>query len=120
MKTWWLNTGWPWLKENWWVTLLIPVMALAYAGMYFMNRPVAAVADPLEADREREKLEAETRVRQLEEEKVRLEQQLADLNKKYQDLEANMETRLASRVEELRSNPDALRDAMLRAGTGGT
>lgn len=118
MKAWWISKGWPWLKENWWVTLIIPVMALAYAGMYFMNRPIAAIADPLEADREREKLETETRVRQLEEEKARLQQELDALNKKYTDLEANMEARLADRVEELRANPDALRDAMLRAGKG--
>jgi len=120
MKAWWLSKGWPWLKENWWITLILPVMALAYAGMYFMNRPVAAVTDPFEADRERERTEAQTRIQQLEAEKAALQKQLDDLNKKYADLEANMESRLASRVDELRANPDALRDELLRAGRSGS
>lgn len=119
IKSWWLATGWPWMKEYWWVCLLLPVLAIVAIGMFVMNRQIAPVViEPLAAADERAKTEAETRVRQLEEEKTRLQSQLTDLQKKYDGLESQMEQRLAARVEELRTNPDALNAAMIAAGKG--
>lgn len=118
LKAWWLATGWPWLKENWWVLLSLPLLGLVALGMYIMNRPTVSIVEPLAGADERAKTEAETRTRQLEEENTRLQGQLRDLQKKYDDLEAQMEQRLAERVEALRGDPEALKAAMLAAGRG--
>lgn len=119
LKKWWLEQGWPWLKENWWVLLLLPVLALVFAGMLIWNRQVGvSVIEPLAEADERAKLEAETRIRQLEVEKKRLEDELAGIQKRYAALEASMEQRLADRVDELRRDPEALKAAMLAAGRG--
>lgn len=119
IKTWWTTKGWPWLKENWWVVLLLPLMALAFVGWYLMTKENApTVIEPLAAADERAKTEAETRARQLEQENARLTAQLSELQTKYNTLQASMETRIASDVDGLRADPDKLRDAMLAAGKG--
>lgn len=119
VKKWWLETGLPWAKEYWWVCLLLPFLAIIAIGMFVMNRQVGAVViEPLAAADERAKTEAETRARQLEVENTRLQGELAALQTKYNELESQMEQRLAARVEELRGDPDALNAAMRAAGRG--
>lgn len=117
IKDWWVSKGLPWVKENWWVVLLLPLIALVFLGWFFMTRTNApTVIEPLEAADERAKTEAETRTRQLEQENTRLTAQLADLQTKYEALQSTMETRIASHVDELRNDPEKLRQAMLAAG----
>jgi F0F1-type ATP synthase membrane subunit b/b' len=122
VKTWWTETGWPWLKGNWWVLLLLPLMALVAIGMFmmrFMTGPKTVVVDPLAGADERAKLEAETRAAQLEAERDRLAKELADLRTEHAGLRAQFEQRLEDRVQELRDDPEKLRQAMLDAGKPG-
>lgn len=116
-KKWWLETGWPWLKENWWVLLILPVLALVFAGMFIWNRQIGvSIVEPLAGADERARLEEQTRIQQLEAEKKRLEGELVVIQKRYDDLQATMEQQLADRVDELRKDPDKLKAAMLAVG----
>jgi flagellar basal body-associated protein FliL len=118
MKTWWTEKGWPWLKGNWWVLLILPVITLAAAGMFLMRfmGTKTVVVDPTAAADERARLEAETRSQQLEAEKARLAAELVDLRAEHDALRLHFERRLADEVEALRADPEKLRQAMLEAG----
>jgi len=80
MKTWWQQKGWPWLKENWWVLLLLPLLLLTGLTivLYDLTRTVQVV-DPLREADARARKEAETRARELQAEKERLETELAGI-----------------------------------------
>lgn len=121
MKTWWTEKGWPWLKGNWWVLLLLPVMALVAIGMFMMRfaMPKTLVVDPLAEADERARVENYTRTRQLETERDRLAGELAELRVEHAELRSQFEARLADRVQELRDDPEKLREAMLDAGNPG-
>ncbi len=118
LKAWWLTVGWPWLKTNWWMVLLLPVLAVV-ATAWFMSkyiRPEVVISDPTSAADERARTEADLVLRQLGAEKTRLAGELADIKKKYADLQVKFEERLAAEIDDLRQNPDKLREAMLAAG----
>jgi len=119
MKTWWQQKGWPWLKENWWVLLLLPLLLLTGLTivLYDLTRTVQVV-DPLREADARARKEAETRARELQAEKERLETELAGIWTKYQRLQAEFEQRVASEVEALRDDPEKLRRLMLQVGKG--
>lgn len=121
MKTWWTETGWPWLKGNWWVLLLLPLMALVALGMIMMRvmGGKTIVVDPTEKADERARIEAETRAQQLEAERNRLALELAGVVRERDQLREQFEQRLADEVQALRDDPEKLRQAMLDAGKPG-
>lgn len=121
MKTWWTETGWPWLKGNWWVLLLLPLMALVALGMIMMRvmGGKTVVVDPTAAADERARIEAETRAHQLEAERNRLALELAGVVRERDQLREQFEQRLADEVQALRDDPEKLRQAMLDAGKPG-
>lgn len=121
MKNWWIKEGWPWLKENWWVLLILPVVALAALGMFVMRAlgTRTVVIDPTAEADERARVEEYTRVRQLEAERDRLAAELSDLRSEHASLREHFEQRLADEVQELRDDPEKLRQAMLDAGKPG-
>ena len=119
MKTWWKQTGYPWLKENWWVVLLSPLLLVVVVSAMLYDRfknPV--VVDPLREADARALMEAQVRARELQAEKERLEKELTDIRAKYQELQDKFEQRLSDEVEALRNDPEKLRQAMLAAGRG--
>jgi hypothetical protein len=119
VKAWWLKTGWPWLKENWWVLLLLPFIALVAVGVFLWSRPRGVtIVEPLSEADERAKIEHDVRVKQLEAEKKRLQSELDEIHGRYEALKVTFEGRLQAKVEELRADPEKLRQAMLAAGRG--
>lgn len=119
MKHWWQNTGYPWLKENWWLVLLSPLLLVVAVSVLVYDRVTrTVVVDPLREADDRALLEARRRASELQAEKERLESELADIRAKYQDLQTRFEDRLAEEVDSLRDNPEKLRQAMLAAGRG--
>jgi hypothetical protein len=119
MKTWWIEKGWPWLRENWWVLLLLPILGLVALGMAVWNRPILNVVEPLREADELAKKEAADRETATRAEKLRLEAELIKIREEHAKLEANFEARLEAKVEDLRSDPAKLRETMLAAGRGG-
>jgi hypothetical protein len=117
MKSWWLTTGWPWLKANWWVLLILPVMLLVAIGMRLYRREVVVV-DPTGPADERARTEAELRIKQLEAERARLQRSLTELEATSRALMEKFEERLAEEVEALRKDPERLRQLMLETGQG--
>jgi peptidoglycan hydrolase CwlO-like protein len=112
-------TGYPWLKENWWVVLLSPLLLLVAVSVLVHDRfKGVTVVDPLREADDRALMEAQTRARELQAEKERLEKELTDIRSKYQELQDKFEQRLSDEVEDLRNNPEKLRQAMLAAGRG--
>jgi len=119
MKQWWRVTGYPWIKENWWVVLLFPLFLLVAVSVLVYDRFMGTVVvDPLREADDRALVEAQTRARELQAEKERLEKELTDIRSKYQELQDKFEARLEDSVQELRDNPEKLRQAMLAAGRG--
>ena len=119
MKAWWVNTGYPWLKENWWVVLLSPLLLFVAISVLVYDRFMGTVVvDPLREADDRALLEAQRRSRELQAEKERLEAELEEIRSKYRDLETQFNDRLAAEVEGLRNDPEKLRRAMLAAGNG--
>lgn len=121
MKDWWIKEGWPWLKANWWVLLILPLAALVALGMLVMRvlGTRTVVIDPTEEADERARVEEYTRSRQLEVERDRLAAELEDLRAEHASLREHFEQRLADEVQELRDDPERLRQAMLDAGKPG-
>lgn len=121
MKTWWTTKGWPWLKGNWWVLLLLPVMLLVVVGMLVMKYSMSTgpvVIDPTAGDDAREKEEAKTRAAQLAAENAHLAQQLSDAQAKHDSQRAAFEQTLKDQVPALREDPQALATLMLQVGQG--
>ncbi len=119
MKQWWRMTGYPWIKENWWFILLSPLLLLVAVSVLIHDRFKGVTAvDPLREADGRALVEAQTRARELQAEKERLEKELTDIRSKYQELQDRFEARLADSVQELQDNPEKLRQAMLAAGRG--
>ena len=119
MKRWWQNTGYPWLKENWWVVLLSPLFLVVAVSVLVYDRVMrTTVVDPLREADDRALVEAQTRARELQAEKERLEGELKDIQTKYDDMQTKFEQRLSEKIEELRNDPEKLRQAMLAAGRG--
>jgi cytochrome c-type biogenesis protein CcmH/NrfG len=121
MKAWWLNKGWPWLKSNWWVLLILPLMALVAVGIWIWNRKqeVPVPIDVLKPADDRAQVEAATRTKELEAEKIRLQQELTDITVKHDTLQSQFEERLQGEVDALRNDPERLRELMLSVGQGG-
>jgi len=117
MKAWWTETGWPWLKENWWVMLILPVMLLVWIAM--RAKPGTTIIDPLKNADARAKEEGEHREKMLEEENLRLEEELLDIKEKHDTLQKGFEEKLEEEVESLKRDPEKLRELMLRTGRGG-
>jgi len=120
MKAWWIYTGWPWLKSNYWVLLLLPVMAIVAIGMFMMRMmpPKTKVIDPTAEADERARIEAETRGKAMSAEQGRLAQELEAVSAERDSLRAVLEAKQRNEVDGLRKDPEALREAMLRAGRG--
>lgn len=119
MKDWWRTRGYPWLKENWWVVLLSPLLLFVAVSVLIYDRFMGTVVvDPLREADDRALVEAQARARALAAEKARLESELSDIRSKYQELQDKFAQRLADEVEVLRNDPEKLRQAMLAAGRG--
>lgn len=118
IREWWKSIGWPWLKSNWWVVLLLPVVAVVATAWVMSKylRPSVTILNPTQAADERAKIETETRFKQVAAEKQRLSLELIKIQKKYDDLLAEFDSRLEHRIDELRNNPEKLRQMMLNAG----
>lgn len=120
MKTWWTSVAWPWLKSNWWVLLLLPLMLLVGVGLFvskLLKPPSVATIDPTEMADERARVEHETRVRALEQENERLKQELHETEARFASMREAYEAQLQSEVEDLRNNPDRLRELMKQVGS---
>ncbi len=116
VKIWWLGIGYPWFKTNWWVVLLLPVLAVV-ATAWFMSRFVNPfVIDPVAPADDRAKEELKRRFAEMAAEKTRLTRELSDLRMKYTRLEVDFDKQLEARIDELRNDPEKLRQAMLAAG----
>jgi hypothetical protein len=116
MRAWWIDTGWPWLKANWWILFLLPVMALVWLAMRM--KPQDVVVAPLAGADERAQYEIELRNEQLMAEKRRLANELAVVTKERDALRAEFEARLRAEVDTLRDDPEKLRMLMLTMGPG--
>lgn len=116
MKKWWTETGWPWLKENWYLLLIFPVVALTYAGYRFFKFFPNPVVDPLLNADTQAREEAKKRIEELEKENERLTKELVSIRAEYDAKEQKLLETLSNSVETLRGDPQKLRDAMLRAG----
>lgn len=115
MKTWWTTTAWPWLRKNWWIVLLSPILLIPFLlsrlGRLFTPE-VVVVPDPLEPANERARVEEETRQRALAAEQARLERERQVLAGKHETATAAHEAEAAKDVETLRRDPQALVDRM--------
>lgn len=116
MKKWWTETGWPWLKENWYLLLIFPVVALTYAFYRIFKFFPSPVIDPLRDADHRAVEEQEKRLEELAKENQRLTEELAKIRAEYAAKDQALTEALSARVETLRGDPQKLRDAMLRAG----
>lgn len=116
MKKWWLDVGWPWLKENWWVLLILPLIALTAIASSIWNKSVISLVDPLRGADERAREEHARRIQALEQEKADLQKRLEAIQKENAALQRHMEERLEARIADLRNDPEKLRQAMLEAG----
>lgn len=115
VRTWWIDTGWPWVKAHWWVILLLPFMLLVALAMLLQKNTFRVVAPLEEADR-RASEENARRASELAEENARLVRQLTALQEEYDGLQKHMEDRLDARIQDLREDPEKLRQVMLEAG----
>lgn len=112
MKSWWLTTGWPWLRENWAWVLILPVIGLVWLAMRAQR---LVIVDPVRRADERAEEEQVRRVVELEMERERLAKKVAEVTQKHEELVAELESKLAEPVGDLRSDPDALRRYMLES-----
>ena len=116
MKAWWTKTAWPWLKENWWVLLALPLALLVGISMWLYNVMSGGgltTIDPTADADERAREEHAKRVEELQHENKRLEEEKAAIQAKYDTLEQEFEQRLVDEVQELRQDPERLRRLML-------
>lgn len=116
MASWWKIKGWPWLKENWWAILLFPLAILIWAMSFF--RPKVVVHDPTKEADERAKVEVGLRAKVEELERRRLARKVTQLEMENAQLAAGREAQLGEVVEELRKDPEKLKDLMVRVGPG--
>lgn len=120
MARWWKKTAWPWFKENWWAVLIAPLAILVLGGMLvarlFGRGP--DVPDPFREADERALEEQRTRARVLEAEKERLTRRVEQLEDQTHQLQEALEEALGGRVEDLREDPQRLKDLMVRVGPG--
>lgn len=115
MKAWWAEKAWPWLKENWWVLLALPLALLVVIAMFVhgLMRGRVSIIDPVEGADERATEEAARREEELRAEVQRLQEERDEIRAKYDDLQEKLEERLQDQVEELRDDPEKLRRLML-------
>ena len=121
MKTWWTSTGWPWLKGNWWVLLILPLMLLVVAGMAmmrFLGSKPPEVIDPTAGDDERERIETKTRNAQLTAQNAYLQRQVTEITARHDAQRAAFEQTLKDQVPALRDDPEALAALMRQVGQG--
>ena len=122
MKTWWLETAWPWLKENWWVLLILPVIVVVAVAMWssrlfgvFSKKSLQTI-DPTAAADKRALEEAQKRRSELARENEQLARDLAKVRAKYDRLRRLHDKKLEDQVDELRQDPERLRALMLKVG----
>jgi hypothetical protein len=114
VKAWWLTKGWPWFKANWWVVLIVPLIAVVWlARKTYVPKGFTGDATLDDVLRARQETEA-----QLRKEKADLELKLEIAESKHRTLQINFESRLQEEVESLRNDPERLRQLMLRVGPG--
>lgn len=115
MKDWWVKTAWPWLKENWWAVLALPLALIVVIAMvvHGLMRGRVSIVDPLQKADDRSQEEALIREREMEEEIARLKTEKQEIQRRYDELEKKIEKHLEDQVEELRDDPEKLRRIML-------
>lgn len=113
MKAWWMDTAWPWLKTNWWMVLLAPLLIVPWLlwrlGAY---RREAVVLDPLKDADERAKAEAAERGRLQAEEDARRAAELQAASDQAAASREALEAAQRGETDRLREDPKALVDAM--------
>lgn len=113
--TWIKETAWPWLKANWqWV--LFPIGLALFILRMTSRGPQVQIIDPTEKADERARIEEETRTRQVEAERQRLAAEETAIQARADTARKATEAAQAAEVQQLREDPEALRDRMLRAG----
>ena len=98
---------------------MLPVMALVAAGMVLMRAITGknmVVVDPVIKADERAKAEESLRDAAAVEEQNRLELELVQAQKDQDEKRTEFEAEEAKQVQELREDPNKLRDAMIEAG----
>lgn len=109
MKSWWSTKAWPWLKTNWWVVLLAPVLVIpwviyviwkAFAG------PKVVVLDPLKKADERAAEERETREDLTDAAEVERACIEAELERKVAERTGALEARQEAETPALREDLD--------------
>lgn len=112
VKTWWLEVGFPWIKEYWWVLLILPLILLAFIGCH-IYRP--EVVDPVKRADRRAKKEKERRTKELNEENAHLNENLDQLKARKKKERALGERAMEDKTDQLRSDPEALKNYMLES-----
>lgn len=114
--TWLRETAWPWLKINWWVVLLAPLLFLPWLlgklGAY-MRGPT--VIDPVVAADARARAEEATRDAASAEEARRRAEGLAEASTRHDEALAEVEAKAKTETGALREDPKALIEAMKRS-----
>lgn len=114
--SWWKETGWPWLKKNWWAVLIAPVALLVAVGIFAQRKLV--VLDPVEKADRRAKEEAERRIRELQDAKLQLELELSREKTEHDTLQRELQEALSGDVDVLRKDPERLLRLMREVGPG--
>lgn len=114
IKNWWLASGWPWLKSYWWVLLIIPLVALVYLARALSRSRVPA--EEVTSEVLKQKLETAAKLR---DENAALQERLRKAEQELADKQRRIDEGLAVDVEDLRANPEKLRQLMLNVGPGG-
>jgi hypothetical protein len=105
MKIWWNETAWPWLKQNWWVVLLAPILFLPWVAkaIFRMLTPPPEVIDPLKEADARAAQEQAARSAAAQEGIREREATLDALEAKQEAAEAAVKARQADEVEAMRA-----------------
>jgi len=115
---WWTKTAWPWLRTHWYLLPFAPLL-LFIAVMSFARRNNGAVVEPLREADEKAKEEAAMREAAGAAEEAKLKERIAALQVENAAAQSQIEAELTQDAEELKGDPEKIRDAMLRAGRGG-
>lgn len=115
MKKWWTTKAWPWLKENWWVILALPLALIVVIAMIVHNvmRGRVFTVDPVREADQRAADERVRREREMQAEIDLLEEEKAEISARYEALQAEFDERLKGEVQDLRKDPERLRRLML-------
>lgn len=116
MKIWWNETAWPWLKQNWWVVLLAPILFLPWVAkaIFRMLTPPPEVIDPLKEADARAALERAKRDEAYRSGELERRETLKALEAKQEAATTALEARQAGEVEVLREDVDKLAERLRR------